>query len=94
MAKLTRRHLLYQSSMGAAAVGMMPVAARLVTVAPPPAAVPEAVAEAEAPAAMVSEPLVAFIHTAAPGELTLLVGTREIIVRDAALIARLVQAAL
>ena len=94
MAKLTRRHLLYQSSMGAVAVGMLPVAARFVPVVPSPAVVPEVVAEAEAPAAALSEPLVAFIHTAAPGELTLMVGTREIIVRDAALIARLVQAAL
>ena len=93
MAKLTRRHLLYQSSMGAAAVGMLPVAARFVAVAPS-AAVPEVAAEAEAPVAVLSEPLVAFIHTAVPNELTLMVGTREIIVRDAALIARLVQAAL
>jgi|GEM_PF-1457435 hypothetical protein len=94
MTKLTRRHLLYQSSMGAAAVGMLPMAARLVPVAPPPAIVPEVAAEAEVPAAALSESMVAFIHTAAPDELTLLVGTREIIVRDAALIARLVQAAL
>jgi hypothetical protein len=93
MAKLTRRLLLYQSSVGAAAVGILPVAARFVAVAPPPAVVPEVAAEAEAPAAILSEPLVAYIHTAAPDELTLMVGTREIIVRDAALIARLVQAA-
>ncbi|MGI8915455.1 MAG: twin-arginine translocation signal domain-containing protein [Chloroflexota bacterium] len=94
MAKLTRRHLLYQSSMGAAAVGILPVASRLAVVAPPPAAVPEAVAEAEVPATTLAAPLVAYLHTAAPGELTLLMGTREIVVRDAALIARLIKAAL
>lgn len=94
IARLTRRHLLYQSSVGAAAVGILPAAARLGAVAPPAVAAPQAVTEAEAPAAALSEPIVAYIHTATPEALTLLVGTREIVVHDAALIARLVEAAL
>ena len=92
MARLTRRRLLYQTSIGAAAVGMLPAAARLTAVEAPAAALPQTAAEAEVPAATLSEPLVAYLHPAAQGALTLLVGTREIVVRDAELVARLIKA--
>ena len=92
LARLTRRRMLYQTSLGAAAAGMLPVAARLAAVEPQAAAIPAA-AEAEAPAAAtLTEPLVAYLHPTAQGALSLLVGSREIVVRDAELIARLVKA--
>ena len=89
MAKLTRRRLLYQTSLGAAAVGVLPAASRLAAIESPAASEAAAV---EAPASALAEPLVAYIHTADQGALTLLVGTRELVVRDAELISRLIKA--
>lgn len=87
MDRLTRRRFLRNTSVGAAAVGLLPAASGLVAAEQSPAA--SEVAQ-EAPA--LTENLVALIHTAAQGELTLFVGTREIVVRDTELIARLARA--
>lgn len=87
MAQLTRRRFLRNTSVGAAAVGLLPAAASLGAVEQSPE-----VSEVEQAAPALSEHLVAFIHTAAQGEVSLFVGTREIVVRDAELIARLVKA--
>jgi len=92
MARVNRRRFLWQTSAGAAAVGLLPAATRLAAVEPAPAAAPQVAAEAELPAVTLSEPLVAVIRNAAHGEVALLVGTKEIIVKDAELVAHLVRA--
>jgi hypothetical protein len=40
-----------------------------------------------------SEPFAAYVRNAASGEISILIGTREVIVRDVNLVARLIQAA-
>ena len=87
MERFSRRRFLRTTSVGAAAVGLLPAATGLVAAEESPTATE---VEQEAPA--LSEHLVAVIHTAAQGQVTLFVGTREIVVRDAELIARLVRA--
>lgn len=87
MATLTRRGLLKQTSLGAAAAGAL-------------LAVPALTSAQAAPVAPVArtlptlnEPLAAFVRDAASGEITLLIGTREFTVHDPELLRRLVQAA-
>jgi hypothetical protein len=88
MAKLTRRDLIKQTSAGAAALGAL-------------AAVPGLVGAQGAPeshaaglsAADRNGPVVAYLRDVAAGEIGLLVGTREIIVRDRELVQRLLKAA-
>lgn len=90
MSPVTRRGFLWQTSAGAAAVALLPAATTLGPVEPAPAT--WAVAEAEVPAAALSEPLVAIVRNAAQGEVALLTGTREVLIRDAELVSRLVKA--
>jgi len=88
MAKLTRRGLIRQTSVGAAAIGT--------GIAVPGFASAHAAAASHAPREAMpgpSEPLAAYVHDPARGELALLVGSREIVVRDPELVRRLVQAA-
>ena len=88
MANLTRRNFLWQTSAGAAAVGVLAVAPSAIS----RPNLPDVPAPRVASAAL-SEPLVAFVRAAAAGEIALQVGTREIIVRDAELVERLFNAA-
>lgn len=87
MAKVTRRGFIAKSSAGAAAVGALAVAPGLAA----------AHAAPKAPLAggsvLLNEALVAHVRDAASGEIAILVGDREVIVRDRELVARLVQAA-
>ena len=88
MAKLTRRDLIKQTSAGAAALGAL--------AALPGLAGAQGAAEAHATAPAVADrsgPLVAYLRDVAKGEIGLLVGTREIIVRDRELAQRLLKAA-
>lgn len=85
MAKLTRQALLRQTAVGAATVGALAAVPGLTTAH-------AALREANAPTAS-HEPLVAYVHDTTRGELVILAGTREIIVRDRALVKRLVAAA-
>jgi hypothetical protein len=87
---VSRRRFLWQSSAGAAAVGLLPAATRLAPVAPAPAAAEAP--QAEAAAVTLSEPLVAVVRNAAQGEIALLSGTREVVIHDLELVARLVRA--
>jgi hypothetical protein len=88
MAKLTRRDLIKQTSAGAAALGAL--------VAVPGLAGAHGAPEAHAAALSAADrngPLVAYLRDVAVGEIGLLVGTREIIVRDRELVQRLLKAA-
>jgi hypothetical protein len=89
MAKLARRGFLKQTSAGVAAVGLL--------AAIPVAASPEVTDSAETglselSAAGLPETLVAHISDFSTGEISLLVGTQEIIYRDPELVARLLRA--
>ena len=90
MAKLTRRAFLTQTTAGAATIGVL-------TTVPGIAAIsdaPEAPApETELSTAELTGPVMVHVRDLATGEVSLLSGTREIIYRDAALVARLVRAA-
>lgn len=90
MATLTRRGFIKQSSLGAAALGAL-VAAPGLDISSAGTAGAE-VAATGLPAAEVTGPLVAHVRDIASGEISVLVDTREFIVRDPALVARLVRA--
>lgn len=85
MAKLTRRVLLKQTSLSAAAVGAL--------MAAPGLNAASALAESGSATEAAHQPLVAYVHDTSKGEISLLVGTREIIVRDRELVKRLARAA-
>ena len=80
-----RRRFITQTSIAAAAALAIVPALSHVQLAPSGPAAP-------VPAPALAEPLTAFVRDAQTGEIALFVGTREVIVRDAALVARLVQA--
>lgn len=87
MAQLTRRVLLKKTSLSAAAIGALMAVPGLTA-----AHASAALAETDSPADTSSEPLVAYVHDTAKGEIALLVGTREIIVQDRELVKRLLKA--
>jgi hypothetical protein len=89
MAKLTRRGFFRQTTVSAATFGAMASVPGLSMMLESP----EDPATEISPGALVG-PLVAHIRDASTGELSLLVGTRELVVRDSDLVARLVKAAL
>ena len=80
MTRNTRRTLLKSAAAGAAAIGLVGAARAL----PGSATVSKTAIETS------SEPLVAYVSDARKGEIVVMVGTREIVRRDAALVARLV----
>ena len=86
MADASRRTFLVAAGAGAAAVGIAAVS--------PTAAAAATDKDTAKPAELPSgEALVAYVSNAKTGELTLMVGEREVIVHDSALVARLVRAA-
>ena len=98
MAQLTRRRFIAQASMGAAAVGALAggIAGGLVGLPHLAGAVGRTrvgPATARGTTAVQPEAMVAHVRNFTTGEVALLVGTREIIYRDPALVARLVGAA-
>jgi hypothetical protein len=91
MTKQTRRGFLKQTSVSVATLGVLS--------AVPLAAVPEATdvvasdaTAAELSAAELAGPMVAHVRDFASGEISLLVGTQEIIYRDPELVLRLLRA--
>jgi hypothetical protein len=88
MAKLTRRGFIRRTSIGAATIGALAAAPGLAAAQASPRARISDLSTAE-----LHEPLVAHVRNAALGEIALLVGTREVIVRDPELVVRLVKAA-
>jgi len=88
MANVTRRSFLWQTSAGAAAIGALAVA--------PSALARQPRSNVPVPQLSLitsSEPFVAFVRDATLGELALHIGTREVVVRDPDLVARLLKAA-
>jgi hypothetical protein len=85
--KLTRRSFLKQTSASAATLGLLPAIPALAAISHSPEA-----AGPELPATF-SGPMVVHVSDVAAGELTLLVGAREIVFRDPEIVARLVKAA-
>lgn len=94
MEHLTRRRFLGWSSAGAAAgVGLAALVPHLVSKGIVSPSVPAATAsQAAAPVLPAfSNPVVAYVHNAASGNLSLMAGTQEITVHDPDLVARLVR---
>ena len=90
MAKLTRRGFIRQTSAGVAATGMLVAAPQLVASTEP--AADTAITASEPSLAALTEPMLAHVRDATTGEVSLLVGTREIIFRDTELVMRLLKA--
>ena len=80
MARNTRRTLLKSAAAGAAAIGLVGAAGGM----------GRSNSAARASIGMSTEPVVAYVSDARKGEIVVMVGTREVVRRDAALVARLV----
>jgi hypothetical protein len=87
MAKLSRRGFIKRTSLGAAAAGALAAAPSLGA-----GTVGTEIAATDLAAADLAGPLVAHVSDVASGELSVLAGTREVVIRDPELIARLVRA--
>ena len=91
MAKLTRRGFFKQTTASAATIGVLAAAPNLAAVVENSAPdVPAA--ETELSAATLTEPMLAHVRDVATGEVSLMVGEREIIYRDPQLVMRLLRA--
>jgi len=90
MAELTRRGFIKKSSAGAAALGAVAMATQLASAAPKSG---DALTAGRSAVAL-KGPLVADVRNAATGEIAILYGTKEIILHDRELVAKLVKAAL
>lgn len=88
MAKLSRRGFFKQTSATAATFGVLAALPAMAAATEAPAEVPAA----EVSIAEFTEPLMAHVSDLASGEISLLMGTREIIFRDPQLVMRLLQA--
>ncbi len=89
MASLTRRGFLTKASVGAATVGVLGTSAPAFT----STATNAEVDSSEVDPAVMAEPLVAQVRNAATGELSIMSGAREFIIRDSQLVLRLLKAA-
>ena len=87
MTKLTRRSFLKQTSASAATLSLLPAIPALTAISHSPEA-----AGPELPATL-GGPMVVHVSDIAAGELTLLVGAREIVFRDPEIVARLIKVA-
>ncbi len=96
MVKLTRRGFFKQTTASVATIGVLAVG--VLAAAPNLAAVVEnsapdvPAAETELSAATLTEPMLAHVRDVATGEVSLMVGEREIIYRDPQLVMRLLRA--
>lgn len=86
MAKVTRRTLIKNASVGAATLGVMAAAPTLIGTGTAEAA------HSDSPATS-GDSIIAHVRNSKTGEIALLVGTREVIVRDREFVRRLVTAA-
>ena len=91
MTKLTRRSFLKQTSVSAATLGLLPAIPALAAIPQPEAAAAEMSATSAGPTSI--GPMIVHVSDASRGEVTLLVGAREIVFRDRRLVARLIKAA-
>ena len=87
MNNLTRRSFLHQTPVAAAALGVLPAAPVVAaTHRSPGVAIPRSSARA-------TGSMIIHVNDIVSGEMTLLVGGREVVLRDRRLVARFVQAA-
>lgn len=87
MANLTRLSFLKKTSAGAVAIGVLGALPGVARASKQPKTTPAA-----ATALTAAEPFVVYVRNPAAGELSVLIGTHEITVTDADLVARLWQA--
>lgn len=93
MSRLSRRGFIRQTSVGVATTGLLVAAPRLAEIADPAASDVAATTSTESSIAAMTEPVLAHVRDFASGEISLLVGNREIIYRDPELVMRLIRAA-
>lgn len=86
MAHLTRRAFMTSATVGGAAIALASVPALGATIE-------EVEAQSLGKESAHLGPLVAYVHNASKDEVSLMVGTRKVIIRDRKLVARLVRAA-
>lgn len=92
MAKLTRRGLLKQTSIGVATIGVLAAGVTAVKQGEAKVASP-ATATSAASTAAASDPMVVYVRDATKGEIGILKGEREIVYRDSEVVTRLLKAA-
>ena len=92
MAKLTRRGFIGQTTASVATIGVLATIPTLAAAPEMTDAVASDVAATELSTTTFSEPLVAHVSDLASGEVTIMSGTKEIILRDADLVMRLLKA--
>ena len=92
MAKLTRRGFIGQTTASVATIGVLATVPTLVAAPEMTEIIATDTTEAELSATTFSESIVAHISDLASGELTIMSGSREIILRDADLVMRLLKA--
>ena len=92
MAKLTRRGFIGQTSATVATIGVLAAVPTLAAAPEMTDVVASDTAAAELSTTTFSEPLVAHVSDLASGEVTIMSGTREFILRDTDLVLRLLKA--
>jgi len=92
LAKLTRRGFIEQTTASVATIGVLAAVPTLVAAPEMTDVVASDTAAAELSATTFAEPLVAHVSDLASGEVTIMAGTREIILRDTDLVMRLLKA--
>ena len=88
MAKLSRRGFFKQTSATAATFGVLAALPTMAVATEAPAEAPAA----EVAVTDLTEPLMAHVSDLASGEISVLMGTREVVFRDPQLVMRLLQA--
>ena len=94
MAKLTRRGFIGQTTASIATIGVLATVPTLVAAPEMTEVVATDSTEAELSATTFSESIVAHISDLAAGEVTIMSGSKEIVLRDADLVMRLLKAIL
>ncbi len=92
MAKLTRRGFIGQTTASVATIGILATVPTLASTPEMTDAVTSDAAAVELSSTSFAEPLVAHVSDLASGEVTIMVGTREVILRDTDLVLRLLKA--
>ena len=92
MAKLTRRGFIGQTTASVATIGVLAAVPTLVAAPEMTEVVASDSAAAELSATTFTESVVAHVSNLASGEVTIMSGTKEIVLRDADLVMRLLKA--
>lgn len=92
MAKLTRRDFIGQTTASVATIGVLAAVPTLAAAPEMTDVVASDAAAAELSATTFSEAVVAHVSNLASGEITIMSGTKEIVVRDTELVMRLLKA--